>query len=118
MIHVLLTLGTLLVSYASSAMVFVRHKDFTLREKNKDVELDVRMNPTPSHIATSVLCYTTFFASVWGQATVLPRRSHLLHDLITQVFLRSLQYGIVVMGVIDAFVHAHIHHRRNRESVS
>ena len=42
---------------------------------------------------------------------------HLLHDLITQVFLRSLQYGIVVMGLIDAFVHAHNHHRRNIENL-
>ena len=30
------------------------------------------------------------FASIWGQAAVLPRRSHLFHDLITQMFLRSL----------------------------
>ena len=28
-------------------------------------------------------------------------------DLNTHVFLRSLQYGIVVMGFIDAFVYAH-----------
>ena len=37
-------------------------------------------------------------------ATVLPRRSHLLHDLVTQVFFRCFQYGIVVMGLIDAFM--------------
>ena len=47
---------------------------------------------------------SNMFASVWRQATVLLRRGHLFHDLITQVFLRSLQYGIVVMGLIDAFV--------------
>ena len=29
------------------------------------------------------------------------------------VFLRSLQNGIVAMGVIDTFVYAHNHHRRN-----
>ena len=57
-----------------------------------------------------------FFASVWRQATVLPRRGHLFHDLITQVFLRSFQYGIVVMGVIDAFDYAHNHHRRNMDN--
>ena len=45
-----------------------------------------------------------------------PRRSHLLHDLITQVFLRSLLYGIVVMGFIDAFVYAHHQHRRSIEN--
>ena len=55
-------------------------------------------------------------ASIWGRATVLPRRSHLLHDLITQVFLRSLQCGIVVMGFIDAFVCANHQHRRSIEN--
>ena len=49
------------------------------------------------------------------QATILPRRGHLFHDLITQIFLRSLQYGIVVMGVIDAFVYAHNYLRRNMD---
>ena len=97
-------------------MVFVRHKDFTLRERHKRVELDAQMNPTLFHTATNNLYCTTFFASVWGQAKVLPRRGHLFHDLITQVFLRSLQYGIVVMGVIDAFDHAHNHHRRNMDN--
>ena len=37
----------------------------------------------------------------------------LLHDLITNVFLQSLQYGILVMGFIDAFVYAHLQHRSN-----
>ena len=60
--------------------------------------------------------FCNFFASVWEQATVLPRRGHLFHDLIILVFLRSLQYGIVVMGVIDAFVHGHNHHRRNMDN--
>ena len=46
---------------------------------------------------------------------MLPRRNQLLHDLITQVFLRSLQYGIVVMGFIDAIVCAHHQHRRSIE---
>ena len=41
------------------------------------------------------------FTSFWGQASVLPRRNHLLHDLITKVFLRSLQHGIEVMGFGD-----------------
>ena len=40
----------------------------------------------------------------------------LLHYLITQVFLRSLQYGIVLMGFIDAFVNAHHQHRRSIEN--
>ena len=56
------------------------------------------------------------FSSFWGQAAVHPRRSHLLLDMISQVFLRSLQFGITVMGLIDAFVCAHHQHRRNNEN--
>ena len=47
---------------------------------------------------------------------MLPRRNHLLHDLITQVFLRSLKYGVVVMGFLDAFVYAHHQHRQGFEN--
>ena len=54
-------------------------------------------------------------ALVCGQATLLPRRGHLFHDLITQLFLRTIQYGIAVMGVIDDLIYAHDHHRRNME---
>ena len=68
-----------------------------------------------AHYNECPLLYNMFI-SIWGQATVLPRRSHLLHDLITQVFLRSLQYGIVVMSFIDTFVHAHHQHRRSIEN--
>ena len=56
-----------------------------------------------SPTTTNALSFCNMFSSFWEQATVLPRRNHLLHDLITQVFLRSLQYGIVVTGFIDAF---------------
>ena len=52
------------------------------------------------------------FTSFWRRATVLPQRNHFLLDLITRVFLRSLQYGIVVMGFLDAFVYAHHQHRQ------
>ena len=48
--------------------------------------------------------------------SVLPRRNHLLHDVITHVFLRSLQYGIVVLGFIDTFVYAHHQHRQGLEN--
>ena len=57
-----------------------------------------------------------FFTAVWRNAAILPRRGHLVHDLITQIFLRSLQYGIFVMGIIDAFVYAHNHHHRNADN--
>ena len=49
----------------------------------------------------------SIFISLWRHATILPQRNHLLHDLITRVFMRSLQYGIVVLGFLDAFVCAH-----------
>ena len=48
--------------------------------------------------------------SFWRHATVLPQKD-LLHNLITRVFLRSLQYGIVVLGFLDAFVYDHHKHR-------
>ena len=64
-----------------------------------------------SHYNECLLLYN-FFTSVWRLAALQPRRGHLLHDLVTQIFLRSLQYGIVVMGIIDDFVYSH-HHRRN-----
>ena len=75
------------------------------------------MNPTVSpalqRVSSAVQSVCLF---LWRHATALPRRGHLLHNLITQEFLRSLQYGIVVMGLIDAFVYAHNHHRRNIEN--
>ena len=54
---------------------------------------------------------TTFFVSFWRHATKLPPRNCLLHDLISRVFLQSLQYGIVVLSFLDAFVYAHRKHR-------
>ena len=47
----------------------------------------------------------------WRRDTILPQRNHFLHDLITRVFLRSLQCGIVVQGFLDAVVCAHYEHR-------
>ena len=70
--------------------------------KNKDVELDAKMNLTLlSHYNECRLLYN-FFTAVWRNAAILRRRGHLPHDLITQIFLRSLQDEIVVMGFIDA----------------
>ena len=68
-----------------------------------------------SHCTECPLLYN-LFASIWAQGTVLPRRGHLFHDMITQVFLRSLQHVIVVMGLIDACVYAQNHHRRSIEN--
>ena len=87
---------------------------FYAEGEEQTCKLDARMSPTlsVSHYNACPLLYN-MFTSLLGHATVLPRRSHLLHDLITQVYLRSLQYGIVVMGFIDAFVYAHHQHRQN-----
>ena len=77
----------------------------TLRERNKDVEFgcfDER--DSLSHYNECPLLYN-FFVSI------------LFHDLITQLFSRSLQYGMAVMGVIDAFVHAHNPFRRNMDNL-
>ena len=56
------------------------------------------------------------FLSFWRHDTILPQRNHFLHDLITRVFLKSLQYGIVVLGFLDAFVYAHHKHRLDSEN--
>ena len=72
-------LGLPLLSCASFTTGYVRHKDFTLKERNKRVELDVRMS---SHYNECPRLYN-MFTSFCGQSTVLPRRNHLLHDLIT-----------------------------------
>ena len=72
-------------------------------------------NEPDSLITTNALRLYDMFVSIWGHVAVFPRRNHLLHDLITQVFLRSLQCGIVVMGFIDTFVYAYHQHRRSIE---
>ena len=106
--HVLLVLGSLLASYASFVKGYAQLGDFILKNMTTRVVLDAQMNLTLSHVTTSVPgCTTYFLPSGEMLATVLPQRNHLLRDLITRVFLRSLQYGIVVMGFIDAFVYAH-----------
>ena len=56
------------------------------------------------------------FVSFWRHATILPQGNHFLHDLITRVFMRSLQYGIVVVGFLDASVCAHHRHRSDCEN--
>ena len=69
-----------------------------------------------SHYNECPLLYN-FFTTVWRHTAIQPRRSHLLNYLVAQTFLRCLQFGIVVMEIIDAFVHAHTHHRRNVDNL-
>ena len=54
-----------------------------------------------------------FGSGAWRNAAVLPRRGYLFHDLITQIFPRILQYAIVVRSILEHFLYAHNHHRRN-----
>ena len=64
-----------------------------------------------SHTAINAL-----FSTTWRNAGVRPRRAQLFHDLITHTLLRSLRCGIVVIGVVDAFVYAHNHRCRNLDN--
>ena len=58
----------------------------------------------------------TFFTA-WEESVLHRRLRHeLLHDLITQAACWSFQYGIVVLGIVDAFVYAHNHHRHNTDN--
>ena len=59
-----------------------------------------------SHITMSVTCCTTYLL-LSGDMLQYFHRDYFLHDLITRVFLQSLQYGIVVLGFLDAFAYAH-----------
>ena len=67
--------------------------------------------PDPLTHCNECLMFYNVFLSFWRHAAILLRRNHILHDLITRVFMRSLQYGIVVLGFLDAFVYAHHKHR-------
>ena len=97
-----LVLDLLLFSCASFATGYVRLKDFTVKVTDRRAELDVQMNQTLSPNTTNALSYTKCLL--------------LFGNLITQVFLRGLQCGIVVVGFIDAFVYAHHQHRRSTEN--
>ena len=88
----------------------VLHGDFTLQRTITRAVLDALMNLTLSHY-NECPRLLNIFLSFWWNALILPPRNCLLHDLISRVFLRSLQYGIVVLGFLDAFVYAHHKHR-------
>ena len=106
------SLDCLLAFSASSVMGCALHRDFTLRRTITRAVLDVRMHLTLSHYNECPRLYNLFL-SFWRHATTVPQRNFLFHDFISRVFLRSLQYGIVVLGFLDAFVYAHHKHRRD-----
>ena len=90
-------------------------RDFTLKNMIIRAVLDAQMKLTLSHTTMSVLgCTALYFLleTCHGVAT----KNFFLHDLITRVFLRSLQDGIVVIGLLDAIVYAHHQHRQGFEN--
>ena len=92
------------------------HRDFTLTNMITPAVLDAQMNLTLLHITMSVPDCTTFLLHSEDMQLHCHKEKNFLHDLITRVFLRSLQYGIVVLGFLDAFVYAHPKHRLDSEN--
>ena len=87
-------------------MDFVLHGDFTLQSMITSAASDAWMNMTLSLITMSVPGCLTFLFVSGDLLGYCLREIIFLHDLITSVFLRSLQYGIVVLGFLDAFLQA------------
>ena len=79
-------------------MDYSRLKVFTLKNMIVRAVLDAHMNLALSHITMSVLVCTKILLLFGNMLRRFHGEAHLLHDLITQVFLRSLQYG----GFLDA----------------
>ena len=97
-------------------MGFVLHKDFTLTNMITLAVLDAQMNLTLSLIAMNVTgCTTSLFLS-GDMLRYCHKEILFLRDLITRVFMRTLQYGIVVLGFLDAFVYVHHKHRLDSAS--
>ena len=59
----------------------------------------------------------TTCAKFWRFTGVRLRHELILHDLIIQITCRGLQYWIIVLGIIDAVVYAHNHHRQNKKNI-
>ena len=69
-----------------------------------------------SHDNENVLCCATFLPQSGDKLLCYHGEAIFSTTWSPSFFLRSLQYGIVVMGVIDAFAYAHNHHRRNMDN--
>ena len=87
-------------------MTCAQRNGSTWKVWNKDVELGVKMHQILSRTNNECLLLYNMFTTVWRHAETQLRRGH---DLSTQIVLRNLQNGIIVIGVIDAFVSAHDH---------
>ena len=110
MLHALPVLDWLLESFVCCVMACAQQNDSTLIMQNKLAEWDAPMSQIVSFTTTGVLLS---FCTILRDAGVHRREHQLFHFLITQTPLRSLQYAIAVMGIIDAFVYAHNYHRHN-----
>ena len=112
--RVLPVLGYLLGSFVSSGMVCTAQR-FHTAEHDHTCLFGCPENLILSLITRSVpSCITSFCFS--GNTLRYCHREQCSHDLITQVFLRSLQCGIVVLGFLDACVSAHHKHRLDSEN--
>ena len=88
---------------------------FTVRKMIRITDEGVKTYLIISATTTNVLALPPFL-TIFSRYTDARLRHDLpFHDLITQTIGRDLQYGIVVLGMLDAFVYAHNHHRHNRE---
>ena len=59
----------------------------------------------------ALLC--DILVTIRRHARIHLRSDLFLHDFITQILLRNLQHGIVVVEIVDAVVYAHNYHRHN-----
>ena len=59
------------------------------------------------------LCLHDAFEKIRRKAGFRLRENQWVHDFITQTLLRSIQHGIVVMGIFDEIVDAHNFHQHN-----
>ena len=92
------------------------HRDFHADEHDHTCRIGCPDEPDSLTHYNECLRLYNIFHSFWRHAPMLPRRNHILHDLITRVFMRSLQCGIVVLGFLVAFVRAHHKHRLDSEN--
>ena len=98
-------------------MSSVLHRDFTLKNMITPAVLDAQMNLTLLHIYNECPRLYSIFVSFWRHATILPRKRIIFYTTGSLVSsYKRLQYGIVVLGFLDAFVYAHHKHRHDSEN--
>ena len=111
-LHAHLALDSPLESFVCYVMACARQNDSTLTVKNKLAGWDAPMSqivfPTTSALSslTSSLLFGETLGSTFEKVNCFTTSS-------LKPLLRSLQCGIVVNGVIDAFQNAHHYHRHN-----